>query len=72
MIDYSPLWKTMKLRGETWYSMTKKHRIASSTMNRLKHNIPVSMRTINDLCQILSCTIPDICQYIPCEDDQLP
>jgi len=72
MIDYSPLWKTMKLRGETWYSMTKKHRIASSTMNRLKHNNPVSMRTINDLCQILSCTIPDICQYIPCEDDQLP
>ena len=70
MIDYSPFWETLKESSENWYTLTNKHRLSDSTLNRLKHNKNVSTKTLNDLCRILNCDIKDIVQYIPSEKDQ--
>ena len=70
MVDYSPFWKTLEKSSESWYSLTNKHHISNSTLNRLKHNKDVTTKTLNDLCRILDCQIQDIVQYIPSDNDQ--
>lgn len=70
MIDYSPFWETLEKSIESWYTLTKKHRMSDSTLNRLKHNKDVTTRTLNDLCRILGCDIKDIVRYIPSDKDQ--
>ena len=55
---------------ENWYTLTKKHHMSHSTLHRLKHNMDISTKTVNDLCRILNCRIQDIAEYIPSEDDQ--
>lgn len=70
MIDYSPFWKTLKHSNENWYTLTKNHKIASSTLSRLKNNKDVSTKTLNDLCRILNCDVMDIARYVPSDDDQ--
>ena len=71
MIDYSPFWKTLEKSDENWYTLTTKHHMSHSTLHRLKHNLDVSTRTLNDLCRILHCNIQDIVTYIPSDTDQL-
>ena len=70
MVDYSPFWETLKHSEESWYTLTARHHLSTSTLHRLKHNKDVSTKTLNDLCRILDCRIEDIVQYIPSEDDQ--
>ena len=70
MVDYSPFWKTLEKSSESWYSLTNKHHISNSTLNRLKHNKDVTTKTLNDLCRILDCQMQDIVQYIPSDNDQ--
>lgn len=70
MIDYSPFWETLEKSNESWYTLTNKHRLSSSTLHRLKHNKDVSTKTLNDLCRILNCQVKDIIQYIPSDNDQ--
>lgn len=71
MISYSPFWKTLENSDENWYTLTKKHHMSHSTLHRLKHNMDISTKTVNDLCRILNCRIQDIAEYIPSEDDQM-
>ena len=71
MIDYSPFWRTLKASKENWYTLTKKHHISDGTLHRLKHNRDISMKTINDLCRILNCSIDDIAVYVPSDKDQI-
>ena len=70
MISYSPFWKTLENSDENWYTLTKKHHMSHSTLHRLKHNMDISTKTVNDLCRILTCRSQDIAEYIPSEDDQ--
>ena len=70
MISYSPFWKTLENSDENWYTLTKKHPMSHSTPHKLKHNMDISTKTVNDLCRILNCRIQDIAEYIPSEDDQ--
>ncbi|MBQ4563277.1 MAG: helix-turn-helix transcriptional regulator [Lachnospiraceae bacterium] len=70
MIDYSPFWRTLESSPDNWYTLTNKHHLSHSTLHRLKHNMDVSTKTLNDLCRILNCQIADIVQYIPSNTDQ--
>ena len=67
MIVYSPLWRTMKDRGFTTYTLRVKHEIGNSTVQRLKKNMPVSTNTLDMLCRILDCGLSDVAEYIPGE-----
>ena len=71
MIGCSPFWRTLKASKENWYTLTKKHHITDSTLHRLKHTRDISMKTINDLCRILNCSIDDIAVYVPSDKDQI-
>lgn len=70
MISYSPFWDTLRNSEETTYTLITKHNISSSTIDRLRKNLPINTTTINDLCRILQCNVEDILAYIPSEEDQ--
>ena len=65
MISYDPLWKTMKERGATTYTLQVKGQISSSTIRRLKAGDSVSTNTLDALCKILQCDLADIVLYLP-------
>ncbi len=67
MISYDPLWKTMKERGATTYTLQVKGQISSSTLRRLKAGDSVSTNTLDALCKILQCDLSDIVLYLPDE-----
>lgn len=70
MISYRPFWNTLELSNETTYTLIHKHNLSSATIDKLRHNKPLTTTTINDLCRILDCTVQDILLYIPCDTDQ--
>ena len=65
MITYEPFWNTLKLKNISTYTLINKHNISSSLIHRLRHNLPISTVTINDLCIILKCDINSIINFIP-------
>lgn len=58
MINYEPLWETMRKHGITTYALIKKYGIPASTIHSLKHNGNINMLTLEKLCNVLNCT-PD-------------
>lgn len=71
MIIYRRFWETLKASGESTYSLITRHRISSSTIDKLRKNKPITTTTLNDLCRILHCGTEDILEYVPSDDDQL-
>ena len=65
MISYAPLWRTMKERSATTYTLQVKGGISSSTIRRLKSGESVSTNTLDALCKVLNCTISEIVEYLP-------
>lgn len=65
MISYAPLWENMKKRGITTYTLIKDYSFSRGTLDSLKQNRNITMATLNDLCEILSCQVQDVIQYIP-------
>lgn len=70
MISYEPLWATMKRKGVSTYALIKEHSFSRGTLDSLKHNRNVSTATLNDLCNILSCSIEDVVQHTPDEKEE--
>lgn len=68
MITYTPFWETLKKKSISTYALINKHGVSSSTINRLRHDEPLSTMTINDLCMFLHCDVCDILRYIPDTD----
>lgn len=71
MIIYSRFWNTLRASGESTYTLINRHRISSSTIDKLRKNKPITTTTLNDLCRILHCQPEDILEYVPSEEDQL-
>ena len=67
MISYEPLWKLMKLRGASTYTLQVKIGISSSTIRRMKDGDSVSTNTLDALCRYFGCKIEDIVVYCPDE-----
>lgn len=68
MISYDRLWRTMKEKGVTQYTLIKQYHISPGQITRLKRNESVSTHTIEMFCKILNCEVEDIMKYIP--DDE--
>lgn len=64
MILYDNLWKTMKERGVSQYTLIKKYHISPAQITRLKRHESVSTHTIDIFCKILHCKVEDIMEYI--------
>ncbi len=63
MIDYSPLWQTMKDKEITQYRLLKSG-IDNRTLDTLKKNNNITLLTVEKLCGILDCTPNDIVKFI--------
>lgn len=63
MISFSRFWLTLKLCDMSTYSLIKDYHISGSTINRLRHNKPISTTTIDRLCEILRCDVDEIMEY---------
>ena len=63
MIDYSPLWDTLKTRGITQYHLLK-NGIDNKTLDSLKKNKNITMLTLEKLCTIIGCTPNDVVRFI--------
>ncbi len=64
MISYAPLWKTMKDKGATTYTLRNKAHISGATVQRLQRGESVSTNTLDTLCRHLNCRIEDIVVFI--------
>jgi len=69
MIVYDSFWKTLKKKHISTYYLINTCKISSSTLTRLRRNLPVSTVTLNDLCRVLDCALSDIADYVPNEED---
>lgn len=65
MISYEPLWKTMKLKNISQYSLIRNYKISSGQLDRLRKGSNVSTYTLNRLCEILECDLCDIAVFVP-------
>lgn len=63
MIDYGPLWETMKKRGVTQY-MPLKEGVDNKTLDSLKKGKNITLITVEKLCRILECTPNDIVKFV--------
>ena len=70
MIIYNKFWNTLKAANSSTYILINKYNIAPSTIQRLRRNLPVSTKTLNELCHALgNCNIEDIVEYQISKDD---
>ena len=63
MIRFDKLWKTMEQRGISTYQLREKCGIDSKTIRRLRANDNMETKTLNKLCEALSCGLEDIAEY---------
>lgn len=63
IIDYSPLWHTMKVKNISQYALLK-NGIDNKTLDTLKKNNNITLLTLEKLCDILDCTPNDIVKFI--------
>ena len=63
MIDYSPLWNTMKEKKISQYQLIKLG-IDRKTLDSFRKNKNVTLLTIEKVTQVLECEIQDIVKFI--------
>ena len=63
MIDYSPLWNTLKEKQLSQYYLLQ-NGIDNKTLDSLKKNKNITLLTLEKLCHIIHCTPNDIVQFI--------
>lgn len=63
MIDYSPLWDTMKSRGFTQYRLMKQG-IDNRTLDTLRKGNNITLLTLEKICRILECTPNEVVQFL--------
>ena len=64
MIRFDRLWETMAKKRISTYQLRERCGIDSKTIRRLKANDNIETKTLNKLCEVLSCRLEDIAEYI--------
>ena len=63
MIDYSPLWETMKRKEITQYKLIKDKVLDNRVLDTLRENNNITMLTLEKLFHALDCTPNDIVRF---------
>lgn len=50
------------------YTLRVKFQISGSTVQRLRKNMSVSTNTLDDLCNLLDCSLSEIAEHVPNEE----
>lgn len=69
MIVYNRLWKTMKEKGISQYTLINVYGFSSATISALKHNKNMETETLSRLCGILKCRLSDIAEEADFPED---
>ena len=59
MVSYKPLWKTMKEKGISQYTLLKEG-IDPKTLDSIKKGKGITVYTLEKLCKIIGCTPNDV------------
>ncbi len=62
-ISFQPLRNTMKRREISWYFLGKQG-IDNRTMHQLRHDLNITLKTLEKLCIILECSPNDILEFV--------
>ena len=62
MLDYSPMWETMKQKGITQYRLLKSG-IDNKTLDAIKKGNNITMLTLEKICNILDCTPNEVIRF---------
>uniref|UniRef100_UPI004056F30E helix-turn-helix domain-containing protein n=1 Tax=Agathobacter sp. TaxID=2021311 RepID=UPI004056F30E len=65
MIDFEPLWHTLKEKEISIYKLINTYGMSRGTLDSLKHNRNVTLNTVNWLCDVLECDITKVVRYTP-------
>lgn len=66
MISYEPLFKTMKAKNISTYSLIDKMGFSRATYyHSIKKGKHINTSTVCQLCELLECEVQDIIQYLP-------
>lgn len=57
-----------KEKGPLYYTLRVKFQISGSTVQRLRKNMSVSTNTLDDLCNLLDCSLSEIAEHVPNEE----
>lgn len=63
IIDYTPLWETMKTRGVSQYQLLKDGIVDNKTLDSLKKNKNITVLTLERICGYLNCTPNEIISF---------
>lgn len=63
MIVFDKLWITLKEKEISQYRLIKEYHISTGQLDRLRKNGNVSTYTLNQLCEIIGCSLEDIAEY---------
>ena len=63
MLDYTPLWETMKRKGISQYRLLKSG-VDNKTLDALKKGGNITLLMVEKLCTILDCTPNEIVRFI--------
>ena len=64
MISYRPYWETLNKRNISTYELIYRQGVSANTIYRMKRSMPITTKTLNDLCFILDCQVSDIIEYV--------
>lgn len=67
MLDYSPLWETMRKKEISQYSLLKGG-IDNKTLDSLKKGNNITLLTLEKICGICECTPNDVVRFVPGND----
>ena len=68
MISYQPFYETLYKKNITEYALIFIHGIPANTLHRMKHGQAITTKTLDELCEILECSVSDIVKHVPPED----
>ncbi|MBR1854887.1 MAG: helix-turn-helix domain-containing protein [Lachnospiraceae bacterium] len=68
MIDYTPLWETMKQKGISQYKILQDG-LDNRVLDALKKNKNITMYTLEKICRICDCTPNEVIRFIVDEDE---
>ena len=69
MLDYSPMWETMRKKEISQYSLLKAG-IDNKTLDSLKKGNNITLLTLEKICTILGCTPNDVVQFTTAAKDK--
>ena len=71
LIDFTPLWETMRRKQVTQYQLLK-NGLDNKTLDTLKKNRNITLSTLEKLCLMLDCSPNGVVQFINNDPGTLP